>query len=365
VTNQETSIRPNTQRSDVKVLRPRETGAALLGMGNGDEGSESESEGESEGEPEEIDPARGENPARDEVAESSEEEEEEAVREEVPVKRPKNPSDPTPEEKERHCAMGHLPYRPWCSVCVQARAREDGHYKKSKESQETGLPTVSMDYADVGEKEGVRKLLIGREQGTKACFSHLVRCKGLGDEKIVGKVIKSIAKMGHTKIKVKTDGEPSIVQLQEKIIEERKQETIPENPPAYDPQSNGVAERAVQEVKAQMRALALGLGARLQTRIDNRWSIMEWIVQHAPDTVNRFLIGADGRTAHYRVHHRNFTAKVFEIGEQVLAKPKRHHKRVKHSTLSARWHEATWVGFTERSNEHIVVLAKGGASDKS
>ena len=32
---------------------------------------------------------------------------------------------------------------------------------------------------------------------------------------------------------------------------------------------------------------------------------------------DRFLVGADGRTAHYRVHLKNFWGKVFEIGEQV------------------------------------------------
>ena len=52
--------------------------------------------------------------------------------EEAPVKRPKNPEDPTPEEKERHMTCGHLPYRPWCSICKEARGREDRHFEQSK-----------------------------------------------------------------------------------------------------------------------------------------------------------------------------------------------------------------------------------------
>ena len=41
--------------------------------------------------------------------------------EEAPMRLPSNPSDHTPAEREKH-NKAHLPHRPWCSVCVQARA---------------------------------------------------------------------------------------------------------------------------------------------------------------------------------------------------------------------------------------------------
>ena len=55
---------------------------------------------------------------------------------------------------------------------------------------------------------------------------------------------------------------------EDKIIEQRSHATIPENPLAYDPQANGDAERAVPEVKAQLRTTTLGLEARLNQAID-------------------------------------------------------------------------------------------------
>ena len=100
-----------------------------------------------------------------------------------------------------------------------------------------------------------------------------------------------------------------------------------ENPPAHGPQANdGDAERAVQEVKAQMRAIALALEARVKSKLDNRCAIMEWIIPHAAAVINRFLIGRDGRTAHYRIHEKTFHGKVIEFGEQILAKPMRNKK---------------------------------------
>ena len=53
------------------------------------------------------------------------------------------------------------------------------------------------------------------------------------------------------------------------------------------------------------------------------------MIPHASDVINRFLVGSDGRTAHYRVQLKNFNANTFEFGEQVLAKPKRSNKAIK------------------------------------
>ena len=288
------------------------------------------------------------------------------VPEEAPIRRPANPADPTPEERERHNCT-HLPYRPWCPICVKARGREDSHYKRTKEQKEKGIPKVCIDYAVTGENLDMsdeRKMLCGRERWTQHTFAHLVSCKGLGDEKIVNKVNRSMRETGFTKMALKGDGEPALVQVQEAVKDKRNHETIVENPPAHDPQANGEAERAVQEVKAQMRCIKLGLEARIKKSVDARQPVMEWIIPHAADCINRFLIGEDGRTPHFRIHAKMFSAKVFEFGEQVLALPKRKRQVQRKTSLASRWHESTWLGFDTRSNEHIVAINKSGVAVK-
>ena len=82
-----------------------------------------------------------------------------------------------------------------------------------------------MDHATVGnDQEGsdARKLLVVRDRHSKFSFCHLVRCKGMGADRIVNKVLQSIRETGHTKMLLKTEGEPAIVQLQEQIIAQRE-----------------------------------------------------------------------------------------------------------------------------------------------
>ena len=56
--------------------------------------------------------------------------------------------------------------------------------------------------------------------------------------------------------------------------------------------------------------------------------------------------------------------RMVEIGEQILAKPKRKKESNRKQALKSRWAHGTYVGMASRSNESIVVLAEGGPAIK-
>ena len=72
---------------------------------------------------------------QEEVPKGGEAQEEEAPPNEAraPVA-PSMPHPPGEEEQLRH-ALTHLPYAPWCCVCVGARAPDELHLRQEKESQ--------------------------------------------------------------------------------------------------------------------------------------------------------------------------------------------------------------------------------------
>ena len=47
---------------------------------------------------------------------------------EVPMAVLRDPGNPTTKEREDHMAS-HLPYRSWCHICVEAKGKEDPHYR--------------------------------------------------------------------------------------------------------------------------------------------------------------------------------------------------------------------------------------------
>ena len=55
-------------------------------------------------------------------------------REEDCLKKMKDPKLPSQKEIEEHSLMGHMPYRDWCHICVQARGMDTAHLRdKGKE----------------------------------------------------------------------------------------------------------------------------------------------------------------------------------------------------------------------------------------
>ena len=115
---------------------------------------------------------------------------------------------------------------------------------------------------------------------------------------------------------------------------------MPKNPPTYDPKANGLAERAVREFQEQLRATKFALEHRIKSKIIPKSTILVWMVIHAIETINRFLVGSDGRTPHYRLHGKEFKGSIVEFGEIVYAKPikKASRKRsLKSRAVRGRW----------------------------
>ena len=227
--------------------------------------------------------------ARDEQDDQEEMEVECGQYQDPPVRVARDPGAPTEREVEEHNAT-HLPHRSWCPVCVKARSKEDPHDKRSRKKEQDGKPIVAMDYKSFGEDaDGDDKLtmIVLKDQVTGCVAAHVCLQKGASDQWTVDRVCDDLDMFGHTEIVLKSDGEPAIMQVQNAVKASRVHPTICQNPPAYDPQANGAAERAVQEVMNQVRAMKIGLQNRIGAQITTDWKILEWIVEVSAVLLNR------------------------------------------------------------------------------
>ena len=146
---------------------------------------------------------------------------------------------------------------------------------------------VHFDYMFMGNKSGGHTVpvIVGRCRSSKLLIAHVVPMKGDGEEWIAKQVVKDIKKMGHYgPLIVKSDGEPALLSLLEKVAVLRDRETaedqvtVLEESPVGDSKGNGFAERAVQQLEEILRVHKLALETTLQGEIEVDHCAVVWLV---------------------------------------------------------------------------------------
>lgn len=279
------------------------------------------------------------------------EKEERVMKEMVDPRRPSN------NEVEKH-RRTHIPYRNWCEICVKSMGRDADHRRDV--GKERGLSEYSFDYCLPGMSlDSKLTVMVGRERVTGMRFATAVPMKGSAGRLTVEKMVEFVDEVGDKsqQIVVKTDQEPSIEAVVEDLVKEREDgRTVVEESPKRSSGSNGVAERAAQEVEGRLRAILLEFESRIGEEVDAREPIMTFIPEYAAYLMNRLEVGKDGKTAYERVKGKAGTVVGLEFGEKVLWKKKKGDKQAK---LRSRWGHGIFVGVRKRSGEIWVATKKG------
>ena len=239
------------------------------------------------------------------------------------------PEDPTPAEIEEHGATGHVQYRNWCRRCITGRAVGQPHRTRSEEQEAKSLvPTVAMDYAFMSRG--------GVEDESK------------GATKFVANFLKNL---GHRKVVLKSDGEPSVVALKEAAAKETNIDWISEESPVGDHQANGLAENACKEVKRQVRVLRSALEEKLGRELKDDDPALAWLPRQAGDLLSRYKKGPDGRTPEARRCGKQWRKPAIAFGERLYFREVGEGVRV--------LKEGRYVGHHGRTGSILVMTADG------
>ena len=191
--------------------------------------------------------------------------------------------------------MPHIALIGWCAVFVAASAKEDPHPRKGRKDTEMGLLVIDFDYNLLEEKLTV---LIVRDAQSGAKLSYDCEVKGPGDDWVVKQLARDLEVLGRTDIYLMSDGEPATIALQQALAKARPGcKTMMRNSLPYNPQSNGGAEKAAQDVIDIARRRVLALEARLRLKLDLTLPILRWLISHAAFIIIRYQVGHDGHTA--------------------------------------------------------------------
>ena len=172
-----------------------------------------------------------------------------------------------------------------------------------------------MDYCYIGHKQGDKNLpiLIIKCDTTKCVCRHPVSQKGGALHWISDRVVQDICNMGHTRIILKCDQEPAIMELHGQIMKKRSHQSVPEHLPVGEHHSNGTVERAVRSVKDHVRTPKSALDSRLGRKVPSDATIVFWLIEYVGALLSRFAIGRDGKTAFQRMKGRKCPTLIAEF----------------------------------------------------
>ena len=271
----------------------------------------------------------------------------------------RSPSQPSRQEIDEHEAACHSVYRSWCRICIESRGIGQQH-RAAEADNETSLPEVCMDYFYMSDETEVRPLphIVLKCSKTQSYACTLLESKGVtkyGIDFIVG----FVRDLGWKRLIFRSDGEPAMVALQRKVIEALAGiEVIVRHCPEDDHAANGAAESAVREMKRMIRAVKQSTEEKFGVRLTTDRSILAWIGRHAAHCLNRYRIGADGRTAETRRTGKRWRKPLVHLGERLMFKPLDVGRRKK-TDLLPKMVCGFYVGHHQRTGAVLCMTEKG------
>ena len=234
---------------------------------------------------------------------------------------------------------------------------------------------MSFDYCFIGDKGDIEtqaeaeaelgsiKVLVVRDNRSKAVFEHTVLVKGADEGGFAVKAIVDDAVWrGYSKVVLKIDNEPAILKLLQESLRDVRVKGIDkvmhENSPEYDPLANGNAEVGVKLVKGMVRTMRSGLERELGFRVHARHPLIAWLVRHVANTLTWVVKGQDGRTVYHRIRGKPFRTRLLTIGEQCRCKM-RSQEPFSASGDGRRFHVGTYVCVDRRTGQYMILVGDG------
>ena len=238
---------------------------------------------------------------------------------------------------------------------------ESGSVQSKSETQDT------EDMEEQRKKGKVVKCIIMRCSYTKCIFAHVVPRKGVDEENVVvDMVLNDLDWLGHTRVILKSDGEPSIKAVVRRTIGLAKsecrdlQQISKEESAAYDSQSNGLTEVGIRLIRGIFRTIKLCTEDRVDKFIPVDHPLIAWMLEHSQHVLNVMVKGEDGITPWHRARGRPFRQPLISFGAIVLYRfPTKGPRHAPHGNMGPLGDEGVFLGFHKSQNSYVIGTKDG------
>ena len=259
------------------------------------------------------------------------------------------PKQPSAMERKMH-EVTHLPFRAWCSFCVQAKSR--GNYKHrtpADESSSRSFPTVQVDLFAMPNSMGV---LLMVDVWTKYIGVEPLRNKNAG---VIGAIIaRFLSNLSYfDTIEVSYDNEPVLaagVKMAQVIRSNQGLPMVLQPGKMYSKSRTSLAERSIQTVRAQGKCLIAYIEDKMEMKLAEDHVLRGWAMVHAGWLLNRYhLTSSSGITAYMAVRGRPYKGRVCAFGEEVYALDSLQQK------YQCQWRKGCWLTKDEADHDIVAV----------
>ena len=180
--------------------------------------------------------------------------------------------------------LTHCPYQSWCEVCVASKGRSDHYHREAPQPMDGDIARIQMDFMFVGAEgtfvdepraRATVIMVICKDDGNLSA----TEARSKTDEYGVEMVIRFLST--YESVEIKTDGEPSIVEVARRVQARRDKTTTLAQTSVGGHQEIGAVERANGTVQAQLRAYFLDVQNRMQVRIIPGTQLFPWMLRHS------------------------------------------------------------------------------------
>ena len=220
---------------------------------------------------------------------------------------PSKPEDPM--EIERHEV---IPPMPWCLACRLGKGRDASHFRNPAVQE---AAQIQIDFCFLRDDAAVHDvaepvpenpwatILCAVDVATQNPLAVALPGKNAELEYAIGQHISFIKRLGYTELVIRSDGEPSITAILERLMAEIKKTGVqarvrPEKTPRYSSQSLGAVGSMQSLLQKQVRTLKTDLETKIKSHHLTSMAIWPWLVRHSAWLVERYQMRANGRTSY-------------------------------------------------------------------
>ena len=283
----------------------------------------------------------------------------------------KQPSEPTLTERLEH-ELTHLPFRPWCDVCVRSKSRQSKSRKLSMKQ-----PVLQMDFSFLGDsphaKEQITILNVvdvltnmalsvphAKEQITilnvvdvltNMALSVVIPTKARTPYS-QAELRRFVLETGRTFGILQCDPEPALKALAASVTGEVGGLSLRQTPVGWK-QAQGTVGNMQATLYGQIKALRLEIEKRYGVELSVHSALFTWVVRHAQWLINRYLCNAEGTTAFERRWGKRYAGFLCRFGETVLFR-KPHTVKGQPAFIPG-----IWLGKDTESDQHFCADGSG------